>query len=96
MNSIDTLGLAAAFCTSMSFLPQALKVIKTRDTRSLSLGMYSLFTFGVALWLIYGLFKNDLAVTVANCITLLLASTILITKIRNDILLKAAVPESKD
>jgi MtN3 and saliva related transmembrane protein len=96
MTSIDTLGLVAAFCTSMSFLPQALKVIKTGDTRSLSLGMYSLFTFGVALWLLYGLFKNDLAVTAANCLTLLLAATILVTKIRNDVLRNVDAPKQKE
>lgn len=78
-------GYAAAICTTFSFLPQAYAAIKHRDTKSLSLGMYIIFTFGVALWLVYGLCKHDLAIIGANCITLILASTILITKLRYDV-----------
>jgi MtN3 and saliva related transmembrane protein len=89
MTIIDAIGLTAAFCTSISFLPQAIKVIQSGDTKSLSLVMYSIFTVGVSLWLIYGINKQDLALIGANTVTLLLAATILITKIRNDVLKKA-------
>jgi MtN3 and saliva related transmembrane protein len=52
--SVETVGYLAAFCTTCSFLPQALLTIRTKDTESLSFGMYSLFTLGVILWLVYG------------------------------------------
>lgn len=91
MSGIDLLGFVAAFFTTFSFVPQAIKVIKSHDTHSLSLAMYSIFTFGVGLWLIYGLYRQDLAMILANGITLLLALTILVTKIRNDQLLKPKI-----
>lgn len=81
----ELFGYAAATCTTVAFLPQAYVAIKHRDTKSLSLGMYIIFTFGVGLWLIYGLHKQDWAIIGANCITLILASTILITKLRYDV-----------
>jgi MtN3 and saliva related transmembrane protein len=81
--SLDFLGYAAAFCTTSSFLPQALLTLRTRDTESLSLGMYSLFTVGVILWLIYGIYKKDYAIIIGNVITLLLAATILFFKIKS-------------
>lgn len=84
MNGIDILGFIAAFFTTVSFLPQAIKVIRTRDTRSLSLAMYSIFTIGVALWLAYGVYREDGAIIIANIITLALALIILITKIVTD------------
>jgi MtN3 and saliva related transmembrane protein len=79
------IGYAAAVCTTVAFLPQAWVTIKTRDTRSLSLAMYVVFTLGVALWLVYGLMKKDWALIAANGVTVLLALTILITKLRNDV-----------
>ena len=79
--SMDTLGYIAAFCTTSSFLPQAILTIRTRDTASLSFGMYSLFTIGVFLWLLYGIKKHDSALIWANSITLILASTILSFKV---------------
>jgi MtN3 and saliva related transmembrane protein len=81
--SLDLLGYFAAFCTTMSFLPQAILTIRTKDTESLSLGMYSLFTFGVILWLIYGFYKHDYALICGNAVTLILAATILAFKIKD-------------
>jgi MtN3 and saliva related transmembrane protein len=77
------IGFIAAFCTTMAFLPQLIKVLKTNDTKSLSLGMYSVFVFGVLLWLLYGIAKLDWPIIVANAFTLLFASIILIAKVRN-------------
>lgn len=77
------LGYLAAFGTTASFLPQVIHTLRTRDTRSISLGMYALFTFGVGMWLIYGFLENDLPLIVANAITLCLASTILGIKIKH-------------
>lgn len=83
LNPHDIIGYLAATLTTASFIPQAILTIKTRDTESLSLGMYSTFTLGVLCWLIYGIDLGDKAIIVANTITLLLASSILIFKIYN-------------
>jgi len=75
------LGYAAATCTTASFLPQALLTLRTRDVSGISLGMYSAFTFGVALWLWYGWRLGEWPIIVANALTLVLAATILVTKL---------------
>lgn len=85
MLSPEMIGYFAAALTTSSFLPQAIMTIKTRQTDSLSLGMYSLFTLGVLLWLIYGLYKKDTAIIAANAVTLILAATILFFKICNTV-----------
>ncbi|MGH8403400.1 MAG: SemiSWEET transporter, partial [Gammaproteobacteria bacterium] len=72
----------AATLTTISFLPQAYHSLRTRDTRSISLGMYMLFTLGVALWLVYGLLIHDLPVTLANGVTLVLTLVVLALKLR--------------
>lgn len=84
MNGLDVLGFTAAFCTTISFLPQAVKAIRTRDTASLSLWMYIIFTLGVGLWLLYGIAKSDKAIIVANVVTLALAFLILWIKLVNE------------
>ena len=82
MTFITLIGLLAAACTTFSFLPQAIKTIRTKDTQSISLSMYALFTFGTLLWLLYGVFTNNLPIYLANGITLLFALIILVCKIR--------------
>ncbi len=77
MSLIVILGYSAAFLTSLSFLPQAVLVIRTRSTSGISLLMYSLFTLGVAFWLIYGIATKATPIIAANAVTLALASTIL-------------------
>ena len=77
----DLIGYVAALLTTASFLPQAILTLKTRDTESLSLGMYGLFTSGVLLWLIYGIYLSNLAIIAANAVTLFLATLILSFKI---------------
>jgi MtN3 and saliva related transmembrane protein len=79
----ELIGYLAATLTTASFLPQAIMTFKTRDTDSLSLGMYGMFTLGVLLWLIYGIYLANLAIIVANAVTFLLAAAILTVKIRN-------------
>ena len=83
--SYDSLGYLAAFCTTAAFIPQAFKTIRTRDTKALSLGMYSIFTLGLILWLLYGTYKRDLAIILANAVTGVLAMVILFHKLRNDV-----------
>ena len=82
MNLQEIFGTLAAITTTISFFPQALKVIRTRDTRSISLLMYLLFTFGVACWLIYGIMRRDLPIASANAVTLFLSLIILFFKLR--------------
>ena len=77
------IGYLAAILTTASFLPQAILTIRTRDTESLSLSMYSLFTLGVLSWLVYGIYISDKAIIFANAITLVLAASILSFKIYN-------------
>lgn len=81
----EFIGYIAATLTTASFLPQAILTIKTRDTKSLSLSMYSIFTLGVLCWLIYGVYIADRAIIAANAITLVLAASILSFKIYNTI-----------
>lgn len=81
--SFELIGYAAATLTTVSFLPQAIMTIKTRDTESLSMGMYSLFAAGVLLWLIYGIYLDNQAIIIANAITFVLAVIILGFKIFN-------------
>ncbi len=88
MTNIEILGFVSAFLTTISFLPQTIQVIKTRDTSSLSLAMYSIFTVGVAFWLVYGIIIGDKAVIIANLITFVLSSVILSMKVYNDVKIK--------
>ena len=76
------IGYLAAFGTTVSFLPQAIKTIQTKDTSGISLYMYALFTLGTLLWLIYGIMSDSLPVAVANSITMVFASIILVYKLR--------------
>ena len=80
---IKIIGLMAAFLTTSSFLPQAIKTIKTKDTSGISFFMYLLFTTGVLLWLIYGAVIKDFPVFIANLITLIFALVIFVCKVIN-------------
>lgn len=82
MDIISIIGLVAAICTTSSFLPQALQVIKTRHTKDISLPMYILLNIGVLLWLIYGLMISDFPIIIANAITIIFSSIILFMKIK--------------
>lgn len=75
------MGTIAAILTTASFLPQAIKTIKTKDTKGISTGMYSMFVVGVFLWIIYGIQIKDMPIIIANIITFILASIILGFKI---------------
>ena len=77
MQFFTFLGYVAAVLTTISFVPQALLIIKTKDTKGISLPMYILFTIGVACWLLYGIYFGMIPVIIANFITLALAIVIL-------------------
>jgi len=76
------IGSIAGILTTLAFVPQVIKVIKTKDTEALSLGMYSIQVIGIALWLIYGLTIKDFALISANAVTLCMSLTILAYKLR--------------
>lgn len=78
----EIIGFIAATLTTASFVPQAWHTFQTRDVRGISLGMYSAFTAGVACWLVYGLLLGAWPIVIANCITLALAASILVMKLR--------------
>jgi MtN3 and saliva related transmembrane protein len=82
MPSIDFIGYCAAALTTLSFVPQAWHTFRTRDVSGISLGMYGVFTLGVALWLVYGLLLDAWPIVLANAITLALAAAILWMKLR--------------
>lgn len=78
----EWIGFVAAFLTTVAFVPQAVKTIRTKDTSSISLVMYLVFTLGVVCWLLYGLMLGSWPMILANIVTLGLASTILVLKLR--------------
>ncbi len=79
---MELLGFIAGFCTTLSLVPQVIKVIKTRQTRDISLGMYVLMVVGVFFWLLYGVSTRAVSVIVANSVTLVLSLIVLIYKLR--------------
>lgn len=79
----DLVGYAAATLTTLAFIPQTLHSWRSRDLSGVSLGMYSLFTCGVALWLLYGIVLESWPIIIANAITLALAGSVLFLKLRH-------------
>ena len=77
----DLLGYTAATLTTLAFVPQVRHTLRTRDVSGISLGMYSAFTLGIALWLVYGVVIGSWPLVAANLITLVLAACILALKI---------------
>jgi MtN3 and saliva related transmembrane protein len=82
MDFATVLGLVAATLTTAAFLPQVLKIVKTRSTKDLSMWMYAMLFVGVLLWLVYGLLISSLPVIAANAVTLVLVFAVLAFKIK--------------
>lgn len=82
MDSINIVGSIAAFCTTIAFFPQVIKVYRTKHTHDLSLPMYIIFSCGVSMWLVYGVLTHSLPIIIANIITLGLSFYILVMKIK--------------
>jgi MtN3 and saliva related transmembrane protein len=78
----ECFGYAAATLTTLSFVPQAAQIIRTKDTHSISLPMYLVFTVGVAFWLGYGWMLGSWPMIAANMVTFILAAAILGLKLR--------------
>ena len=79
----DWLGYIAATLTTVAFVPQVVRTLRTRDTRALSLVMYGVFTVGIAFWLGYGLVLGSWPIILSNSLTLVLAGIILVLKLRH-------------
>lgn len=79
----ELIGIAAATLTTLSFMPQVIKTIKSKDTESISFYMYLMFVSGVFCWIIYGFFLNNYQIITANIITFILAGTVLMMKIKD-------------
>lgn len=82
MEITPLLGNIAAFLTTASFLPQAIKTIKSKNTQQLSLPMYVLFVSGVFLWICYGFLNMQMPIIIGNIVTFILAGIILFYKLR--------------
>ena len=82
INYIEIIGIIAATLTTAAFIPQVYKTWKTKDVSGLSLPMFSMFTLGIILWLVYGLLTNNLPIILANVITVALSFMLLYFKIR--------------
>ena len=74
----EIIGLIAAVCTTFAFIPQVMKVWKTKQTKDLSLRMYSIMFIGILLWLFYGIRTDSLSIIMANVVTATLVGTILV------------------
>ncbi len=81
--TMEWTGYVAATLTTLAFVPQAAKTIRTRDTHSISLGMYVVFTIGIAFWFGYGIVLGSWPMIVSNAITFVLSATILALKLRH-------------
>lgn len=76
------IGLAAAIVTTLCWVPQAIRIIRTRDTAAISLPAYLALTFGIGLWLVYGILLADLPLILSNTVTIVLLMTIVALKLR--------------
>lgn len=83
MALLDYSGYLAAFCTTTAYVPQVLKVWRTRKTEDISLRMFVVLITGLALWLIFGIWKGEWSIILGNGITLMLAGSILWFKLKN-------------
>jgi MtN3 and saliva related transmembrane protein len=83
INYIAIIGLLAGACTTLSFLPQAIKTFKMEETRDISLSMYIILSAGILLWIIYGILIHDLPVILANSISFALVNIILFLKVKH-------------
>lgn len=95
--TVQIVGILAAIASTVSFLPQAWKIISTRDVEGLSRRMYTLTVFGFSLWMIYGIGKSDWALIVPNAIcltlTLFILAMIILPKAKRETVADAVQPD---
>lgn len=83
-HTMEIIGLLAGCCTTGAFLPQVIHTWRTKSTNDISLRMYLLLVTGISLWIAYGLLIDSLSIVVANSVTLVLASAVLVMKLLYD------------
>lgn len=81
---IEYVGMLAGFCTTIAFVPQLVKVLKTKAVQDISILMYFIFIIGLILWIVYGIYYSSWPLIIANFFTLLFASAILFIKLLLD------------
>ena len=82
MQTTELIGYLAAALTTVSFIPQVVQIWRSKHTKDISLGMYSIFTLGIAVWLAYGILLGSTPIIIANCITIVLAGSVLMMKLK--------------
>ncbi len=82
--TVDLIGFVAAFLTTAAFVPQLVRVLKLRSAREISLRMFLMFSLGVFLWLVYGIYTGSKPVIASNMVTLVLSVSILVLKLKYD------------
>jgi MtN3 and saliva related transmembrane protein len=82
MTITTLIGLTAAFCTTVAFVPQVVRTWKNRSTQDLSLGMYLFYATGIFAWLVYGILIRDLPLVASNGVTLVLSLIMVGFKLR--------------
>ncbi len=82
MDTTTLLGLVAGFLTTLAFIPQVAKIWKTRSARDVSLRTYVAFSLGVALWMVYGILKQEIPIILWNAVTLVLTGSIVAMKLK--------------
>ena len=88
----DLVGYIAAFCTTVAYIPQAVKVYKTKQTKDISIGMFFIMVIGLFLWLAYGFMSDSMPIIWSNVVTIVIAGYILFMKIKLDIIKPKAEP----
>ena len=83
MQLVTVIGLAAAFCTTISYIPQIRKIWATGETHDISLKMFLILSTGIALWVLYGMMRGDAVIILANSVSLAFLAAILFFKLRN-------------
>jgi MtN3 and saliva related transmembrane protein len=83
MSLVTVIGLVAAFCTTISYIPQIRKIWSSDETHDISLKMFLILTAGIALWVLYGVLQTDAVIILANSVSLAFLCAILFFKIRN-------------
>ncbi len=82
MQATEVFGYLAATLTTISFVPQVVQVWRSKHTKDISLGMYSIFTVGIAVWLVYGIMLGSMPIIIANSVTIILAGSVLAMKLK--------------
>ena len=93
ITAVEWIGYVAAVCTTTSFVPQLVRVVRLRSARDISLGMFLIFSFGTLMWMTYGWLAHSMPVVVSNAVTAVLAISIMLLKLRYD---RNAVKELKE